>query len=58
MKLNAEMVRILRLPDVGEKLAAMGVEIIGNSPDEFARIIKSDVVRWGKVVRDAGIKAE
>ena len=57
-KLNAEMVKILHLPDVVEKLGAMGVEIVGNSPEEFARIIKADVVKWGKVVRESGAKAD
>jgi tripartite-type tricarboxylate transporter receptor subunit TctC len=57
-RLNAEMVKILRMPDVGEKLAAMGVEIVGNTPEQFAAIIKSDIVKWGKVVRDSGAKAD
>jgi tripartite-type tricarboxylate transporter receptor subunit TctC len=57
-KLNAEMVKILRLPDVVERLAALGVEIVGNTPEEFARIIKADVLKWGKVVRDSGAKAD
>jgi tripartite-type tricarboxylate transporter receptor subunit TctC len=57
-KLNAEMVKILRMPDVVQKLGAMGVEIVGNTPEEFSRVIKADVVKWGKVVRDSGAKAD
>ncbi len=57
-KLNAEMVKILRMPDVGERLAALGVEVVGSSPEEFARVIRADVVKWGKVVRDSGAKAD
>lgn len=57
-KLNGEMVRILRTPEVVERLSPMGVEILATSPDEFARIIKADVAKWGKVVKDAGIKAD
>ncbi len=57
-KLNAEMAGIVRLPDVIERLAAMGVETIGNAPGEFARVIHADVVRWAKVVRDSGAKAD
>jgi len=57
-KLNAEMVRILRVPDVIERLGAMGVEIVGSTPEEFARVIRADVVKWGKVVRDSGAKAD
>jgi tripartite-type tricarboxylate transporter receptor subunit TctC len=57
-KLNAEMIRILRMPDVVERLGAMGVEIVGSTPEEFARVIRADVVKWGKVVRDSGAKAD
>jgi tripartite-type tricarboxylate transporter receptor subunit TctC len=57
-KLNGEMVKILRVPEVAERLAAMGVEIIGSTPDEFARVIKADVVKWAKVVKESGAKAD
>ena len=56
-KLNAEMVKILRVPEAVERLAALGVEIVGNTPEEFARIIKADVVKWAQVVRASGAKA-
>lgn len=57
-KLNTEMVRIVRLPDVVERLDALGVEPVGSSPDEFARTIHSEIIRWAKVVKDAGVKAD
>ncbi len=57
-KLNAEMVRIVGLPDVVERLAALGVETVGNSPAEFARVIHADAVRWAKVVKASGAKAD
>ncbi len=57
-KLNAEMVKVVRMPDVVERLGALGVEPIGSTPDEFARIIRAEVVRWAKVVKDAGVKAD
>jgi tripartite-type tricarboxylate transporter receptor subunit TctC len=57
-QLNREMVRILHMPDVVERLSAMGVEILATSPDEFARVIKADVAKWAKVVKDAGVKAD
>jgi tripartite-type tricarboxylate transporter receptor subunit TctC len=41
-----------------EKLAADGTDPVGNSPDEFARYIKAELTKWGKVARDAGIKPE
>jgi tripartite-type tricarboxylate transporter receptor subunit TctC len=57
-RLNAEIVRILQAPDMREKLAADGTDPVGNSPDEFARYIKAELTKWGKVARDAGIKPE
>jgi len=57
-KLNGEMVRMLRSPEVVERLSPMGLEILATSPDEFARVIKADVAKWAKVVKDAGIKAD
>jgi tripartite-type tricarboxylate transporter receptor subunit TctC len=57
-RLHAELARILRAPDMRERLAADGTDPVGNSPDEFARYIKSELTKWGKVARDAGIKPE
>ena len=57
-KLNTAMVKALRDPEVVERLTAMGVEIVGNTPDEFGRIIRADIVKWGKVVKDSGAKAD
>ncbi|MBI3936970.1 MAG: tripartite tricarboxylate transporter substrate binding protein, partial [Betaproteobacteria bacterium] len=41
-----------------ERLATDGAKPVGNKPEEFAAIIKADVAKWAKVVRDAGIKAD
>ena len=57
-KLNVAMQKALRDPDVVQRLAGLGVEIIGNSPDEFARVIRADIVKWGKVVKDSGAKGD
>ncbi len=55
-KLHAEVVRIVALPDVKDRIAEMGFNIIVNSPQEFALQIKDEVARWGKVVKAAGIQ--
>jgi len=55
-KLYREIARIVALPDVKERLAAIGYTPIANSPEAFAAQIKADVARWAKVIRDAGIK--
>ncbi len=57
-KLNSEIVAALRTPEVRERLAAQGLETIGSTPEEFAAVIRNDLPRWAKVVKDAGIKAE
>jgi tripartite-type tricarboxylate transporter receptor subunit TctC len=56
--LHREIVNVLGLPDVKQRVAVLGFETVGNTPEEFAAIIKSDGVKWGKVIRDAGIKAQ
>ncbi len=56
--LNQEMVRILNAPDVREKLFSSGVEVVASSPQELAAVIKAEMAKWGKVIKDAGIRDE
>jgi len=56
--LHREIVKLGSLPDVTEKLSALGFEPVGNTPDEFAAQIKHELPKWAKLVRDANIKAE
>ncbi len=57
-KLSGEINRILKTPDVIERLAAEGSVPAGNTPVEFARFIDSEQRRWGAVVKSAAIKPE
>jgi tripartite-type tricarboxylate transporter receptor subunit TctC len=57
-KLEAEFVKIAKLPDVAARLKAIGVEAVGTSTDEFTKIMQSDITRWGAVVKSADIKIE
>ncbi|MEJ1166333.1 tripartite tricarboxylate transporter substrate binding protein [Variovorax sp. CCNWLW186] len=57
-KLNAEINAALKLPDVRTKLEAAGIEIQGGTPQEYAAVIKADLAKWGKVVKEAGIQPE
>ncbi len=57
-KLHLETVRALALPDLRAKLADLGVEGIGSSPDEFAAVIKSEIPKWTKVIKESGIKPD
>ncbi len=58
LKLNREIVRILQIPDMKERLAADGSEAVGNTPEQFHAHIKAEVAKWARVVRDANIRAE
>ena len=58
-RLNREVVKALKLPDVIERLGTQGGnELVGNTPEEFARVIKNDLVKYAKLVKEAGIKLE
>lgn len=57
-KLNTEINTALKLPDVRAKLEAAGIDIQGGTPAEYAALIKSDLVKWGKLIKAAGIPAE
>lgn len=57
-KFHAELMEVLKEPAVQEKFQSLGLEIIGNNPAEFADFIKKDIVKWGKVVKDSGAKAD
>ena len=57
-KLNAEVVRIVGLPDIREKLGGLGVEPIGNTSEQMADWIRREIARYGPGVKAAGIKAE
>ena len=53
-RLHQEVVRVLSLPEVREKFTATDVDVVGNSPAEFAAAIKTDMARVGSVLKDAG----
>jgi tripartite-type tricarboxylate transporter receptor subunit TctC len=57
-RLHREVSKISALSDTREKFAQLGLDTVGGSPEELATIIKSDIVKWAKVISDAGIKAE
>lgn len=57
-QLNSEFVRILAMPDVRQQLSKQGVEASGGAPEEAASFLKDDVARWGKIIKDAGIRLE
>lgn len=57
-RLHADVVKVLAQPDTRERISALGFDIIASSPQEFAAQIKTEVAKWTKVVKEAGIKVE
>ncbi|MDB5811826.1 MAG: hypothetical protein JWN94_3948 [Betaproteobacteria bacterium] len=58
VRLNAEIVRVVQQPDVRKQLAEQGYEPAGNSPEQFADYIKTEIAKWSRVIKAAGLKAE
>ncbi len=57
-KLNAEMVKVFKRPDVQKRLTDMGAEYVGSSPQELSKQLANDVRTWAKWVKDAGVRVE
>jgi tripartite-type tricarboxylate transporter receptor subunit TctC len=57
-RLRSEIAAALAQADIQEKLAGLGAEPIGNTPAEFAAMIKVETAKWGKIVKDANIPVE
>jgi tripartite-type tricarboxylate transporter receptor subunit TctC len=57
-RLNAEVRKIVAMPDVKERLAGEGAEAVGSTPQEFSKRIKDDLDKWAKVVKNSGARAD
>ena len=57
-KIHGEVVKILSSPDLKARLGPQGIELVTNSPADFARFIREDNAKWGKLIKEAGIKAD
>ena len=57
-RLNTEIVRILQSPDVKERFLKQGVDVQTSTPEQFDAFVRSEVARWAKVIKDAGIRAD
>ena len=57
-KLYAAFAKVLRTPEIRERLAADGAEAVANTPDEFAAQLKAELARWGPLIRESGVRAE
>jgi tripartite-type tricarboxylate transporter receptor subunit TctC len=57
-RINLDVVKVLALPEVRERLAQLGIDRVGNSPDEAASYLRSETARWGKVIKAANLRAD
>jgi tripartite-type tricarboxylate transporter receptor subunit TctC len=57
-RLNGEVVRALNRADVKERFLNSGVEVVGSSAEQLTAAIKSEITKWARVIKDAGISAE
>jgi tripartite-type tricarboxylate transporter receptor subunit TctC len=57
-RLNTEIARALAQPDMNERFVAQGIDLQSSTPEQFGALIKSELVKWRKVVRDAGAKVD
>ena len=57
-RLNTEIVKILNMPDVRERMEALGVDPVANTPEEFAAFQKAEIAKWAKVIKEGNVKVE
>lgn len=57
-RLNNDMNRVMKMPDVKQRLAGDGVEAVGTTAEQFGRYLQQEIVKWGKVVKASGAKAD
>ena len=57
-RLNAELARIVKLPDVGERLRLMSAEPVGSTPEELDALVRSEVVKWGAVIKSLNLRVD
>lgn len=57
-KLNAELVKSVKRPEMRERMLGLGLEPVGSTPEEFAVFVKADIAKWAKVIKESGVRPE
>ncbi len=58
MRIYADSLRVLAMPEVRDRLAGLGLEVVGSTPEQFDAFVRSEIAKWAKVVKDNNIKAD
>ena len=57
-RIYADSLKVLAMPDVRERLAGLGLEVVGSNPEQFDAFVRSEIAKWAKVIKDNNIKAD
>ena len=57
-RLHTEIVKILRMPDINERLSLQGADPVGSSAEEFGAFMKAETAKWARVIKEANIRAD
>jgi tripartite-type tricarboxylate transporter receptor subunit TctC len=57
-KIQAELVKVVAMLDVKERMFGLGMEVEGSTPEQLGTLVKSDIAKWGKVIKEAGVHVD
>ena len=57
-RIQAELVKVVAVPDVRERMVSLGMEVAGSTPEELGALVKSDIAKWSKVIKEAGVRVD
>ena len=57
-KIHTDLVAVLRMPEIKEKLGALGAEVVGNTPEQFAAWNRSEIAKWAKAIKESGARVD
>ena len=57
-RIHADLIKVLALPDVKERMFNLGMEVAGSTPEQLAALVNSDIAKWGKVIKDSGVRVD